>query len=232
MRGIPFCRALAACVALAALVGCAQQRAWSYRASPAVRTAPLLAKTVAVPPLADGRENVNLIRRGLGFIPLLPYGWDDMQSPEGVQMHATSGIWFFKPSEDMAKAIAEELQNSGIFKQAFFTYRDTDGDLVLRGRIQSTRYQDKMYTYCLSFFGVYLWFFGAPAVSCENELGLTLTLEDPAAKRVLWERSFTKSRGTTSWIYSQEPDFFYDALLKEIMDEAIPSLKQSLAHGA
>lgn len=212
------------------LVGCASQRVWTYRAEPYVKTEPLVNKKVAVIPLVDKRQNINENRTGLGYIPLFPYGWQDFYTPEGAQMHITSGLWMFKPAEDFSKAIAEEVQNAGIFKEAFFTYKASEGEYVLRGEIKSTRYEGKLYTYCISFAGVYLWFLGLPAGSAQNTLEISLHLEDLASGQILWEGSYTKNDGSTSWIYAMQPDFFYDSLLKDIMKEVIPSLKQKFAN--
>jgi hypothetical protein len=134
---------------LAMTAGCATQRVWMYTAEPAVQRTPVANKRVAVPPLSDSRENLNRNLAGLCFIPLMPYGWQTLRTPEGIQMHMTSGLWLFKPPEDFAKAIAEDLSRSGLFKEAFFTYRAADGDWTLKGEIKSTTYRGNMYTYCL-----------------------------------------------------------------------------------
>ena len=211
------------------LAGCSTQRAWTYKAEPPVSKAPMINKSVAVSPLSDGRENVN--RNGLlmYLIPLMPFGWQDLKTPEGVQMHINSGLWQFKPTEDFAKAIAEELNNSGIFKEAFFTNRPSEGDLLFKGEIKSTDYDGKMITYCLSIEGPLLWLIGLPATYIENNLGLSLQLVDSKANEVLWQGTYKKTEGHTSWIYALQPDFLYDRLLKEIMKEVLPSLKNKLA---
>ena len=46
-------------LALFLLCGCANQRAWTYKAEPYVKMAPVLNKSVAVPPFSDQRENTN-----------------------------------------------------------------------------------------------------------------------------------------------------------------------------
>jgi hypothetical protein len=99
--------------------GCASQRVWTYTADPYVKTEPLVDKSVAVPSFADNRikENSNLI--GLAYIPIMPLGWMTLNTPEGGQPHVASGLWLFKPPEDVAKAVAEEINNSGIFKEVF-----------------------------------------------------------------------------------------------------------------
>ena len=210
------------------LSGCTSQRVWTYSPEAKIELEPMLYKSVAVPPLVDERVNMNLNRSGLGLIPLFPYGWQTMYTPEGGQEHRTSGFWLFAPTEDFAKAIAIELENSSLFEEVFFTTRPSEADLSLRGTIESTQYTSKMYTYCLSLVGVYLWLFGFPSGSASNELILDLKLVDNTTDQVIWGFRYKKSAGSTSWIYSLKSDFFYDTMLKEIMEEVIVSLKKNL----
>ncbi|MEN6622436.1 MAG: hypothetical protein ABFD50_12895 [Smithella sp.] len=208
--------------------GCASQRAWTYKAEPFVPATPLLSRSVAVPPLSDQRENTNSNMVGMYAIPLMPMGWQDFNTPEGVQMHINSGLWIFRPNEDFAKAIAEELQNSSMFKEVFFTHRPSDADLTLKGKIISTKYNGKLITYGLSVYGPLLWFIGFPSAYVSNDLSLQLELVDLKTNSVLWQQSFQKDSGSLSFLYVMQPDFMYDNLLKEVMKEAIPSIKDKL----
>jgi len=217
---------------LAALIfsGCAEQRVWTYRADPYVRTEPLVNKSVAVPPLADNRinENTNLI--GLMYMPLMPVGWMTLNTPEGGQRHISSGLWLFRPPEDIAKAVAEEINNSGIFKEVFFTNRASEGELILRGNLKSTYYYGNLISYCMSVYGVYLWFIGFPAGNYENSLEIAFELVERSTGNLLWNGTYKKDFNKTFWIYAPGADFRYDQLLKEIMKEVIPSLKNKLAN--
>ena len=57
------------------------------------------------------------------LIPLMPFGWQTLDVPEGQQMHIFSGMWTnYKPSEDYPKALAEELTNANIFDEAYFDF--------------------------------------------------------------------------------------------------------------
>jgi hypothetical protein len=217
---------------LAALIfsGCSTQRVWTYKADPYVKTEPLVNKSVAVPPLADSRENVNNNLIGLMYIPVMPFGWMNLNTPEGGQAHVASGLWLFKPPEDLAKAIAEEINNSGIFKEAFFTNRASEGELNLKGNLKSTYYNGKIFTYCISFYGAYLWLIGFPAGSYENNLEISFELVEASTGKVLWNETYKKDFSKVFWIYAPGADFRYDLLLKEIMKEIIPSLKNKLAN--
>jgi hypothetical protein len=209
--------------------GCAQQRVWSYKADPYVRTEPLVNKSVAVPPLADNRINENHNLVGLMYIPIIPYGWMNLNTPEGGQQHISSGLWLFKPPEDLAKAVAEEINNSGIFKEAFFTNRASEGELSLKGNVKSTFYNGKLLSYCISFAGVYLWFIGLPAGTYENNLEISFELVEPSTGKVLWNGTYKKDYSKVFWIYAPGADFRYDQLLKEIMKDVIQSLKSKFA---
>jgi len=213
------------------MAGCSIQRAaWTYKAEPPATMAPMINKSVAVSPLSDRRENANRDMVAMYLIPLMPYGWQDLKTPESVEMHISSGLWPFTPTEDFAKAIAEELNNSGIFREVFFTSGPSEGDLFIKGEIKSTDYNGKMITYCMSFEGPILWFVGFPKAYIENILGLSLQLVDSKTNEVLWQETYEKRERRTSWIYGTQPDFLYDRLLKEIMKEALPSLKNKLAN--
>jgi hypothetical protein len=214
------------------LVGCQQERAWVYQAGPRAGCTPAMNVSLVVPPFSDARENVNKNRIIMGYIPLVPYGWQDFSVPESPAMHMTSGRWTFNPKEDFAKAVAAELENAVVFREAFFSYKRSDGDLVLDGTIDSTQYNGKLYTYCISAFGPYLWFIGAPAGSMSNELALDLRITDQRNQRVVWSGSYKRQRSAVTWIYGMKPDFTYDIMLKSIMKEALPQIRAAVQSAA
>ena len=205
--------------------GCASQRVWTYKADPYVKTEPSMNKSVAVPPLADNRKNENHNLIGLMYIPIMPVGWMNLNTPEGGQQHIASGLWLFRPPEDIAKAIAEEINNSGIFREAFFTNRASEGELTLRGNLKSTFYNGNLISYCLSVYGVYLWLIGLPAGSYGNNLEIAFELAESSTGKILWNETYKKDFSKVFWIYAPGADFRYDLLLKDIMKEAIQSLK-------
>jgi len=164
---------------------CSSQRVWTYAPETKIMSDPIRNNSVAVPPFIDKRINENKDKVALSFIPLFPFGWQTMYTPEGTRMHIISGLWLFRPNEDFAKAVAIELENASIFKEVFFTNRPSEADLSLIGTIESTTYSGKMYTYCISFFGAYLWMIGFPAATISNDLVLNLKLQDNRTKEIL-----------------------------------------------
>jgi hypothetical protein len=216
-------------LALLIMTGCATQRVWTYTADPSVRTEPLVNKSVAVTPLADNREKTNHSMIGLMYIPVMPFGWMNLNTPEGGQKHITSSLWLFKPAEDIAKGVAEEINNSGIFKEAFFTNRASEGELNLRGNLISTYYHGKLFSYCISSYGVYLWLIGFPAGSYKNNLEISFELVESSTGKVLWSETYKKDYGKVFWMYAPGADFRYDQLLKDIMRDVIQSLKRDLS---
>lgn len=216
---------LAFALATAASIGCATQKSWSYRAEPISSSPVLVDKSVSVPPFMDTRVNENQNMVLMYAVPLMPYGWADYKTPEGAQMHMTSGLWMWRPNEDIAKAAAEELNSAHVFKEAFFSHRATDGELVLQGTIKSTGFKGKIFSYGLSVYGPMLWFIGFPATSADNELDVTFTLRDLATDTTLWERSYRREDGNLSWLYMMKSDFLYPDLLKEILMEAVRDIR-------
>jgi TolB-like protein len=73
-----------------------------------------------------------------------------------------------------------------------------------------------------------LWFIGLPASYVENQLALQLELVEAKTMTVLWQQSFNRDASELSILYAMQPDFMYDNLLKDIMKEAIPSLRNKL----
>jgi len=87
-----------------------------------------------------------------------------------------------------------------------------------------------MFSYGLSIYGPLLWFFFFPADYVSNDLSLQLQLVDLKTQDVLWEQSYKKEDSRISIIYALQPDFMYDKFLKDIMKEAIPSIKSKLSN--
>jgi hypothetical protein len=218
-------RLLIVAAVAAILSGCQSQMAWKYGPEPAASLSGSIEKAVAVPPFDDQRKNENSNKLGMYLIPLMPFGWQEFNTPEGVDEHATSRQWLWRPNEDIAKAAAQEVNNAGLFREVFFTNRASEGDWVLQGRIISTKYDGKVLTYGLSVEGPLLWLLGLPAASVANELVLAFRLEDRATHRTLWEKEYREKVSKTSWIYSLSADFQYPELLKKILLNVVKDIK-------
>jgi hypothetical protein len=207
--------------------GCASGRDWKYTPEPRQAIQPMANVSVAVLPFEDLRRNSNENRVLLYLIPLFPFGWADYETPEGQEQHMTSTLWQFKPSDDLARAVAQELENARIFRETFVSNRASEGDYVLMGEIVSTKYEGKIFSYGLSAYGPMLWFLGLPAATHSNRLELRLRLAKTPSDAPVWTHTISGGSGGTSWIYVMRPDFEYDALLKDGMREALRSLAES-----
>ena len=162
---------LAVCY-LIALTGCVDHRGWVYQADSKEYKKAEIQKTVAVLPFTDKRENVNYDRMLIGFIPLMPYGWQEFKTPETVLNQQ------FYPKEDFAKAAAQELNSVSMFKDVFFSYKETDSDYILVGELEQSDIQSKAYFYGLSAPGDLLWLIGFPGGSYANKISITFKLMD------------------------------------------------------
>jgi len=215
---------------LALLAGCATQRAWVYAPTfPRVSAGPRPERMVILP-FRDARQNVNRNRILLYLIPLFPFGWADFEVPEGIQMHITSGLWTnYKPTEDYPKALAEELKNAAMFREAYFDFKEGDADLAIQGSILSTKYDGKILSYGLSAYGPLLWFFGAPAATASNQLAIELDCKDLHTGQTLFSRHYDASPyRKISWLYVMANDFNYPTMLAEVYRKFVDDLIQTL----
>ena len=209
------------CVSVIMTVGCANQKAWVYRANSYPAPAASSGKKVAVIAFTDARENKNSNAAMMYLIPLMPCGWQNLNAPEGVSMHMNSGAWVnYKPTEDYPKALAEDLRNTGLFADAFFDYRKENSDLAVTGRIINTKYTGYLISYGLSAYGPLLWLVGFPCGSTQNELSVELNLVDSKSDQALFTKVYTATpRKDVSWIYVLKDDFNYAEMLAEVNKE-------------
>ena len=209
---------------------------WVYSPVPGSSSGkpPIINMTLSVPPLIDSRVYENDSMRYIQIIPLMPYGWQELSRPEDEVYHFLSNIWYWIPNEDIAKAIAGELNGTNIFKDVFFPYELSEGELILQGTINSTKYEGKLFSYGLSFYGGFLHLIGFPWMSIENELNLTFQLKSANKESILWEKSYSEKQSDLIWvtpprwflILNDSSDFNYPSLLKKIMARVVNDLKQ------
>ena len=218
-------------MALFGLAACSSPRAWVYAPEARQTRQPVVDASLVVPPMLDKRTNDNTNAIFLYLIPLMPFGYQDLSVPESVSMHVSSGSWQFKPSDDFARAIAQEIDASRIFREAFTDARASSGDYVLAGEIRSTQSNAKMITYCLSVYGPLLWLIGFPASYTENALELRLTLARRGTDSLLWDYTIRGGDSETGWLYAMGTDFMYDRLLKAEMPAALASLEAAVRGG-
>jgi hypothetical protein len=198
--------------------GCASQKTWVYRSNAYTPVNQGTGKTIAVLAYEDGRENKNSNLVGLYLIPVMPFGWQTLNTPEGIQAHITSGMWInYKPSEDYPKALSEDLKKTGLFSDAFFDFRASASDYAVKGKILSTKYSGTIISYGLSAYGPLLWFVGFPCGTSHNDLTLELSLVDSKSNKVLFTKGYSATpQGNVSFLYYMANDFNYPEMLAEV----------------
>lgn len=204
---------------LAVLVsGCASQKTWVYKPSSYARPSVTSTNTIVVLPLEDHRLDINKNKIALYLIPLFPFGWANMDAPEGVAMHVTTGMWMnYKPTEDFASALVSEINSAALMKEAYRGNRKTDADYYIQGKILNTKYKGKIFSYGLSAYGPLLWFFGLPAGSFENQLAVELScVNSKTDQSILSKRYVANPYGKVFWIYNMGNDFNYSDMLQSV----------------
>src|SRR6185436_11984006 len=66
-----------------------------------------------------------------------------------------------------------------------------------------------------------------------NQLGFTLTLEEPRTQTILWQKSYTVDHGETIWFYEAFAGknlkaFFYEDMLKGLMPSILSDLENAM----
>ena len=219
--------------------GCiAEQKVWQYRADryPA-SLQPLTQKRLVVPPFKDSRPDSNENAEMFFLIPLMPYGWVDLSFPEAGPSNSfpQPAIFVeriqpqqFKPKDDFARGMVEELRASGLFKEVVFAPRTTEEDLVLYGEVKSSRYYRTLLSYGLSIVAGFPLIFGFPAGTVTNELAIEFHLEDRVTGAVQWRKSYHDSYKTTYTLYNYPRHFNYDTLYKTMLQDVVKSLRAEL----
>lgn len=205
---------------------------WRYAPdSYSIENKSLTEKRLLVPPFRDLRPDSNINAEGWALI--LPLGWLEYSLPEGLYTRLPKGVprerWpdtsRFKPKEDFARAAAEELHASGLFKEVVFAPRGSEGDLILYGEVMATHHHRTLVTYGVSVLGAYLWFIGFPAGEISNELEIEFQLEDRVTGAVLWRKKYHDSYEATRWLYKYPREFNYDTLYKTMLRDVVKELK-------
>jgi hypothetical protein len=101
----------------------------------------------------------------------------------------------------MAKAVAKDLgQYMG--KAEFVSAPPQKGyDYVLKGVLRATPVTNWNTSYCLSIFGVLLWFTGLPCGGCTASAEIDLVLEDKTGRKI-WEGKLDGSDGKLITLYT------------------------------
>ena len=219
---------VASLMAMSLLVaGCSEQKAWVYHPNDyqqAKTNAPQ--KVAVVLPFDDKREATNHNRLMLYLIPLMPYGWADYPAPEGATMHVASGLWVnYKPTEEFAKALAQELTDTGRYKEAHFSFGNDNADYVFKGQILNTDYHGTMISYGLCVYGPLFWLIGLPAGTVDNNLSISVACVDTHTNSTVFQKTYSAPPyHAMAWIYDMPNDFTYPDMLKDVYSQVTNDL--------
>ena len=215
------------------LQGCANFNGWKYTSEPKEFKQPDVNLSVAVPPFQDLRNGRNSLCPLCIFalwVPFVPYiGVSEVNTPEVAQNIMTG----MKPQEDLAKAIAEELENATIFKKSFFSYDKEDGDLVLVGKINRFAVEQYSTMYGISAFGEVLWVLGAPFGRTHNIVDIDYQILKNGTYEVVFNKNYYKdlywNQGAFLMLvpYGNEMNLF-EKVVKDINMEFIADVKKNL----
>ncbi|MDR4460865.1 MAG: hypothetical protein MRJ67_10175 [Nitrospirales bacterium] len=179
---------------LSTVTGCLGKRDWQYPPASTgsflneKASSPISAKAIVLP-LEDLRGNEVKEEYWKAAIPLVPYGDTKYQRPEAVPNPEEVDVVKFDPTNDLAQSIAAEFNHAEIFSSVTFAKEEgqQSADLAFRGRLRSTDWNRRLYSYLFAPVGVVFWMLGLPMSETTTalELDLRLTpLNEPS--KVLW----------------------------------------------
>jgi len=176
------------------LTGCLGNRNWqyppsstgSYLSSKADAAVP--AKAIVLP-LEDLRGQGVKEEYWKAAIPLVPWGDTIYQRPETAETPEEVDVVRFDPPHDFAQSIAAELNKAGVFSAVQYAKDENQypAEMAFRGRLRSTEWKRRLYSYLLAPVGVVFWMLGLPMSETTTDLELDLRLtpvNDPT--KVLW----------------------------------------------
>lgn len=164
-------------------------------------------------------------------IPFVLYGELQYDRPEEVEGAEQVDEVRFHPTKDFAEATASELQEAGVFSSVSFAEggNTPPADLIFQGRIRSTNWERRLYTYFFGPFGCIWWMFGVPMGESTTGLELDLRLSpatDPST--VVWEMSmdYEGKKWDSPYYNLEEAVQSYPEALQEALRPAISDLVQ------
>jgi len=215
-----------------ALSGCVSNAGWQYEPGPAQVSTTRAPVSVGVLQFQDQRAAENSTYFWLCLIPLVPYCTADYHRLESANGFVTAGTYNFRPSEDLAKATADELRQTSLFRDVFVTDRATDpgAQLLLRGSIISTDWNGSRYSYLVGPYTGLFYLLGLPVGSVQDTLKLNLELVDPATSQILWSQAIDQDYAKTEGLYYNfGEDFGYPAMFRDGIKPALGSLESYVA---
>ncbi|MBL6664524.1 MAG: hypothetical protein ISQ34_01630 [Rickettsiales bacterium] len=203
---------------------CSLNKGWVYKSNSyglVAQKSKISNKTIAVLPFSDKRDNENSNKTLLYMIPLMPFGYQNYDSPETQQVHITSGLWLnYNPRDSFSNALVDELNSALFFKEAFSSNDYRNYDYFVKGQILSTDYHGKILSYGLSVYGPLLWYIGFPATYVENHLEVELSLYRTDGNKLIFNKKYKATPyEKTGWLYSLPSDFEYNTLLSGVYKE-------------
>ncbi len=221
-------------LAMMAISGCLGNRDWQYPPSASgtylenKAASAVLAKAIVLP-LEDLRGKNVKEDYWLAAIPLVPYGDTMYERPEAAKSPEKVDVVRFEPSQDFAKAIAAELSQAGIYSSVKYAKDEQQepADVAFRGRLRSTDWKRRLYTYLLGPVGTVFWILGLPMSETTTGLELDLRLtpvNDPS--KVIWNMTmdFEGKQLDSPYYGLQAAVESYPEALQEALKPAIADL--------
>lgn len=176
------------------VTGCLGNRDWTYPPPPdkaflGIKADQPVSGSLVVLPLIDQRGKEVKEEYWKVAIPLVPSGTTLYDRPEDVKDPEQIDQVQFTPAEDFARALSDEIREAKIFSSVSYAGQASppSSEYVLKGRLQSTRWERSITTYLFGPLGTVFWMLGLPMGQTDITVKVDLTIvaaADPS--KALW----------------------------------------------
>ncbi len=212
------------------VTGCVGRQRFVYPRHPESQAPPIEREGVCVGEFRDLRGPVNHDLKLLALIPGIPFSVSYRETPEQTPFDFSRDLYGFRPAEDLAKALADELADQHLFSQCGYVGRGSaPSRFVLSGTLVDLHSSEGYLTYGISFLSVipHLLFF--PEGTIRGAIVIDLVLQDQAqAGRVIWRRRIEAQRTRLTWIYASDEADSLMSIYSSIAAEEIPKACREL----
>jgi hypothetical protein len=164
----------------------------------------------------DLREGENVNKNLLAFVPFFISGRTELNFAEHDEISLNTPFKFF-----IANIFEKEINGSFSLEKITITNDPTlPTDFTIHGFINKSYCERRLYTYGLSIYGVFLWYFGLPAIANECDFEFRIVLTD-SKKSELFSKNYREKKNIYAGLYYNHNNLnsIYNDILRNIMNE-------------
>jgi len=202
-------------------------RKFRFTPSPESSEQSFMPADLAVVTAEDLRGNFKHDFKQLALVPAIPWSVSHSERPETTFYDDSENLYGFNPSEDLAKAFADEIRNAHIFSSVRNGgTASSKSRYVFELTIQDLHAAEGYLTYGVSGASLLLHLLQAPEGTLRGFMAMRVELREN--ERLLWSAEFGQGATCLTWILDSNEAAHLNWIYSELAQENIPRLVQDL----